>query len=377
MLLSVYIKNDLFSYARKFLKTITPKIIVRVFKNSRASESVKCHLKIKNNNHLQDIASSVSKFLRNHPESPDVQYLITIFNNNGLCALNLIDVYFLLLDKRLYEDAIRIRRYIIFKYINDFDFRRELYLIKGECIHHSVLMEAYYYDLYDVNKSGLISKLKEVHAIDSRYNILNKLVHQKRVCILGPFSSDLNDLQSLIDENDVCILPNFLSGYEKYDFSNVVTISFYNEYHAKRLFIEPSLRPSMKATYHIFRSLKYYYQYRLLKEGKCGFVESCQNFISGKNMGVQSIIREVIKYNPISMKLVGATLFASQNLYPDHYNTVKDDIYHALVRHDPLANFLYVKFLYDFNILEAEEITATVLRLSPQQYLKTIVNTVK
>ena len=282
-----------------------------------------------------------------------------------------LELYFILLLRRKAAAALYVRRYAVLKFLNE----KNSDVDSGECQERYIgaMIESYYYN--GLSNSDLGKVLVELTSdegvcVDDYY----RRIADNKVLIMGPVSESCPDVQCLVDKADLCLLPNFLSGYEGVLFGSSYVVSYYNRYHAKRLFMLPQLRKSMKAFYHVFRSNDYFYQRKLMRCGRASIINNKRFVFSGEMMAIQTIVSDVLRFNPSEVKIIGTSFFLSKKSYPSHYTTPKDNLFYDVARHDPISNFIYVKFLYDVGLVNADKATSNCLELSLLDYLEQLIN---
>ncbi|WP_415900106.1 hypothetical protein [Neptuniibacter sp. QD48_11] len=368
----VFIKNDLYAWVRSIIKKLIPASARSAISSKPRTESEKKHQKLLEDDRLNKLFKIFLALDLEEGEGQKSKKITKDFcEKHKVNFEEGLDLCFLLIARRFYYESILIREYSIHKYVEDFELSN---FDNGNERIIGALIEKKYFGGLSESESDFVRSV----LIKDETGLNNKLrskISGKKILIVGPSFESLNCLQKDADESDVCLFPNLLVGYDELDLGDKFTVSYYNEYNAKRLFYIPSLRACMRAQYHVFRSVLYYYQYKLLKKGKAQILSGRSIFFNGKMTAIQTILTDILRYNPSSIKIAGTTFFCSDSLYTSaKYMSVRSNVYYDLARHDPISNFIFVKFLYDLNLVSLDDITKKIVDMSLIDYLENISN---
>lgn len=90
-------------------------------------------------------------------------------------------------------------------------------------------------------------------------------------------------------------------------------------------------------------------------------------FVKGSANAAQRALMDWLRFSPSRVKVFNANFFCENRTVPVY----RKANYAALdfVRHDPVSNFVIVKRLFEFGVIEADEVLGSILRMTPTQYI--------
>lgn len=206
----------------------------------------------------------------------------------------------------------------------------------------------------------------------------------KTVAIVGP-GVPVDQPGKEIDSYDIVVRTNYRekSNYPVEKFGKRTDVSYYNHYRVGS-FLPEVLKASSEISWTI---LKNDGAKDILDKGAMdGFSYNSRSmdtliplfFLDSQPMSIPNIIADIIRFNPLSVKLFCVNFYNSKSNYSDHYKkTIPYDMSVQLkdIRiHEPFANFSFVKGCYEGNLIDADNLTKETLELSVEGYAASLHN---
>lgn len=251
--------------------------------------------------------------------------------------------------------------------------------------------------LYKNIDSYFDSRCKELSCSSSEFEGKAYSFFNSSISVLEPiYSSDKQYKRTVSGKNIAVIAPNFQQDLISLDLSSFDVLVFFNslpnnipENKSIILSFAPSLTSSIPSDYknekirHIVTSLRipdfFSDNDRVLSSPAPFLFNTCP-------CSLQRFLYDLYSFNPQSVMIYGATLYIKKSGI--HHNTdyqssienilikkmrrrnpVFDENYTGFNQHDPLANFLFIKYLRKINFIECDETLSEILRMSPLEYL--------
>lgn len=202
-----------------------------------------------------------------------------------------------------------------------------------------------------------------------------KFLRNKTVAIVGP-SPSTKCLGKEIDSYDVVIRPSFFGNHflESEEIVGKKTnVSYYN-YRKSSYFLEKKDQIMKKLDFACLkRPLRNYENTRIRTP------QLNSTFLFGDPNMIQIILYDVMLSNPKKVKLYLTNFYTSKQKYGYSYyemtnnNKFKMDSI-SMAMHDMISQFKFVQNLYSFKLIDADDMTKTVLKLSDRELISKLVN---
>jgi len=123
------------------------------------------------------------------------------------------------------------------------------------------------------------------------------------------------------------------------------------------------------------------FQNEMSKFGKARYFRKKNVFFNGSPMMIQNALLDVLDFNPSLVKIFNTTFYLGSKTHFDGYRVVKEDVKEnpfkglpGFAHHDIVSNFMFVKNLYHFQRIEADEASRDVLQLSKEEFVEALKN---
>jgi len=208
-------------------------------------------------------------------------------------------------------------------------------------------------------------------------------IKDKSIAIVGPLKSDLN-LGEEIDSHDIVIRFNYkgLDKSLKASHGAKTNVSFYiveilvkDRIDAKQISYMNELDWVIADMWHkednlCFTGLKSNLRLRYFDAN-----EYANPYFKGTTNGIQRILLDILRFDVGKIKIYNSNLFLD-NSYEKSYKsrgTLGAD-HLNFIWHDPLSNFIFLKRLKEYNIIDVDSILENILKLTPSEYINEIEN---
>jgi hypothetical protein len=257
------------------------------------------------------------------------------------------------------------------------------YKLANKLLNNKVrLFGASYYNCADrvVNVSTKCN-LKHIKSKDLDFY---KYISGKTVAIVGP-GIPIDQPGEEIDSYDIVVRTNYRdkSNYPIEKFGKRTDVSYYNHYRITS-FLSEVIKASSEIIWTILKndSAK-----NILDTGITGnFSYNSRSmdtviplfFLDSQPMSIPNVLEDIIRFNPLSVKLFCVNFYNSKSNYSDHYKkTIPYDMGVQIkdIRiHEPFANFSFVKGYYERNLIDVDNLTKETLELSVEEYAANLHN---
>jgi hypothetical protein len=96
-------------------------------------------------------------------------------------------------------------------------------------------------------------------------------------------------------------------------------------------------------------------------------------FFKGTPSGIQRAIMDLLRFDIGKLKVFNTNLFLENNYAKAYKSHGKSGIdYFNFIRHDPLSNFIFLKRLKEFEILETDSVLNRVLEMREKEYIEAL-----
>lgn len=390
-----FVVNNFLSKVRSGLKIIFPQSLMRRFDNLRQSKNEK---EFKKNKLIKmagltsndSIYKCVERVLLNFKHSrirPNDCELKEILDNVNEHEINL-DIYHALFLNGLMKESIYFRnkaRDLLKDELTSeksnlhVNFERKIAAAVECCLSFEQISK--YLGMKPSNlivegESGFRMYSESIQYLETlNYETFSKILSGNKVTVLGPAKFDSEEvLKSLID-SDVLILTNVLSDSDIIDYIknvDIKVISYYNSYNAKRIFLNPKLSPGNNVDFSVYMDVNYSYQSLQILTRKARILRKNPYVICGAPQALQSILYDLLRFNPSHVKVCGFTFYASKISYRDGYSTPTERILYDLARHDAIGNFIFAKKIYNNGFFEGDDEVERILNMNDKEYLEAL-----
>lgn len=218
------------------------------------------------------------------------------------------------------------------------------------------------------NKFDLENELK----INRKYL---SLIQNKNISLLGPQNIPKKEIARIAKKDEV-IAMNYCENYSKY-INKLISISYYsgrllNFILNENITIQKYNLKFVSASSTLnFDNFKIYRQDNIL--------------LYARPHNLQSVIFDLIIYEPRKIDIMGVDFFTSKNLYQKNYLSTKfenfdknlfenlsEQFCYSFCIHDVLQNFKIMKILYKKKLINFDQKTKKIIKLNELEYLKKV-----
>lgn len=232
-----------------------------------------------------------------------------------------------------------------------------------------------YAKLYENNRTGFYKEIKKYETQkDTTYK---EIIKNKRVAVIGP-NEPYDNPGEEIDSFDVVIRLNIIdfSKYEPRKFGTKKNVTSYVRDVLVKNFSK--ILSNLKTDQYIYFNS---YTNDPIKELTTDIPNIRQTidfsnrrntiFYSGYATHIQRVILDTIRFQPAEIKIFNTNMWLNiqkNNFY--HYQHSYSSM--QLILHDIFSNFIFMKKLYENNIITGDHLICNILSLSTEDYLKEI-----
>ena len=200
----------------------------------------------------------------------------------------------------------------------------------------------------------------------------------KTIAIVGPLTSNLN-LGEEIDNYDVVLRFNYqgLDKNLKASHGTKTNLSFYileilikDRINASQVEYMNQLDWAIFDTGHNKNSVCFAGVKSNLRPRYYDAHNYANPYFKGTANGIQRVLLDLLRFDTGKIKIYNSNLFLENSyekkyksrgsLGADHFN---------FIWHDPLSNFIFLKRLKEFNIIESDDVLTKILRLTSKEYI--------
>jgi glycosyltransferase involved in cell wall biosynthesis len=234
-------------------------------------------------------------------------------------------------------------------------------------------------ELYFNRQQSVVNFYKKQYT--STEKIFENYIKGKSIAIVGPVDSGLN-LGEEIDSYDVVLRFNYMgmSAFSKSSFGERTDISFYisqlllrNNIDTKTVTFMNKLDWIIVDTEHKESDVCFSGVKRPLRQRFYAGHPHINPFFKGTPSGIQRAIMDLLRFDIGKLKVFNTNLFLENNYAKAYKSHGKSGIdYFNFIRHDPLSNFIFLKRLKEFEILETDSVLNRVLEMSEKEYIEAL-----
>lgn len=206
-------------------------------------------------------------------------------------------------------------------------------------------------------------------------------ISNKSVAIVGPVNSGLN-LGDEIDSYDIVLRFNYM-GTEKLSqnsFGKKTNISFYIEARLWGDRIEPEKIDWMNEldwvivdSPHSLDDISFTGVTKPIRKRYYAAHPFANPMFKGASSGIQRAILDLMRFNVKKIKVFNTNLFLENNYDKNYPSRGKLGVkYFNFHWHDPLSNFVFLKRLQSFSLIESDEVLNKILKMSKQEYIEAL-----
>jgi len=271
----------------------------------------------------------------------------------------------------------------------------------------TAMAESHYVDAYDKFKDVLLKKEtsyirqhlqliggtelyfgRKNSAIEFYKKLLTPLeqkfasyISNKSVAIVGPVNSGLN-LGDEIDSYDIVLRFNYM-GIEKLaqnNFGKKTDISFYIEARLWGDRIEPVKISWMNEldwiiidSPHSLDDISFIGITKPMRKRYYAAHPFANPMLKGASSGIQRAIMDLMRFNVKKIKVFNTNLFLENNYDKNYASRGNLGVeYFNFHWHDPLSNFVFLKRLHSFSLIESDEVLDRILKMSKKEYIEAL-----
>ena len=234
-------------------------------------------------------------------------------------------------------------------------------------------------ELYFNRQKSAINLYKSIYT--KREIEFANYIKNKSIAIVGPLKSSL-DLGKEIDNHDVVIRFNYkgLSPTQSKSHGTKTDISFYiveilvrDRIDAKQVSYMNELDWVIGDMWHkendlCFTGVNTNFRLRYFDAN-----DYANPYFKGTTNGIQRILLDILRFDVGKIKVYNSNLFLD-NSYEENYKsrgTLGAD-HLNFIWHDPISNFIFLKRLKEYNIIDVDSILDNILKLTPSEYINEI-----
>jgi len=206
-------------------------------------------------------------------------------------------------------------------------------------------------------------------------------ISNKSVAIVGPIDSGLN-LGDEIDSYDIVLRFNYM-GTEKLsqnNFGKKTNISFYIEARLWGDRIEYEKISWMNEldwviidTPHSLDDISFMGVTKPIRKRYYAAHPFANPMFKGASSGIQRAILDLMRFNVKKIKVFNTNLFLENNYDINYASRGKLGVeYFNFHWHDPLSNFIFLKRLQSFSLIESDEVLDKILKMSKKEYIEAL-----
>ena len=234
-------------------------------------------------------------------------------------------------------------------------------------------------ELYFNRQQSVVNFYKKQYT--SIENKFANYIKGKSIAIVGPVDSGLNHGEE-IDSYDIVVRFNYMgmSAFSKSSFGERTNMSFYisqllfrNDIDTKIVTFMNKLDWVVVDTDHQESDICFRGVTRPIRQRFYAGHPHINPFFKGTPSGIQRAIMDILRFDIGKLKIFNTNLFLQNNYdksYKSHGKFGAD--YFNFIRHDPLSNFIFLKRLKNFNIIEADSVLNKVLEMNEKQYIEAL-----
>jgi hypothetical protein len=208
-----------------------------------------------------------------------------------------------------------------------------------------------------------------------------ELIEDRHIALVGPAGYRIGSGPT-IDEHDVVIRTKYAPMTEPKEvehFGSRTDIAYYSD--SSAFVLEADIHRALSADLRMAVLRPTTFNAWFPDDHAVGRVRTTPNedlaHFQASHFGVQRILYDVLRYRPASITLFGADFFTGERLYADHYQVDIELAYRPrqlepvlpMFGHDLAGDFRFSKMLYDAGLFRADEVTASLLEQSSDDYL--------
>ena len=234
-------------------------------------------------------------------------------------------------------------------------------------------------ELYFNRRDGAIAFLKPFYSEDDEK--FSTYIKNKTIAIVGPVDSKLN-LGEEIDQHDVVIRFNY-NGLDSSLYKGMgskTDISFYiAEILIKDKFNKEKIEKMNELDWVIFDSLH-------RKDDVCflGLEANLRQryliahshinpYFKGTANAIQRVLLDLLRFNTGKITIYNTNLFLENSYHKNYKSRGTLGADHLIFNwHDPLSNFIFLKRLKEFNMIDIDEVLSNILKMSNQEYINAL-----
>lgn len=221
----------------------------------------------------------------------------------------------------------------------------------------NILFSAYRKIIQNQNLIGFYNELNHIQN-KNEHNFLNN----KKILVVGPLSkkNNYNDYDTVI----------FIKSQPKKilkKLTNKNVIIYFNSHNIRNKNLHNFYNDN-------FNEVNLFKVKEVVGLSKTSLINKNPYLLSGGPMMLQNILFDIMIYNPNKIFISGFNFYCSKKMYNDSYQSIRwyDDIFYvrkSFALHDLISNFLFVKNIFDINLLSVDELGSEILKLSVKDYI--------
>jgi hypothetical protein len=231
-------------------------------------------------------------------------------------------------------------------------------------------------ELFFNKQESAISFLKNFYNKDDKQ--FSDYIKNKTIAIVGPVDSRLN-LGEEIDKHDVVIRFNYngLDSSLHQGMGSKTTISFYiTEVLIKNKFDKKKIEKMNELDWVVFDA-------EHTKDDVCFLGVDAKlrqrhliahihlnPYFKGTANAIQRVLLDLLRFDTGKITIYNTNLFLESNYHKDYKSRGSLGAEHLILNwHDPLSNFIFLKRLKEFNIIDTDNLLSSILKMSKNEYI--------
>lgn len=206
-------------------------------------------------------------------------------------------------------------------------------------------------------------------------------ISNKSIAIVGPVNSGLN-LGDEIDSYDIVLRFNYM-GTEKLsqnNFGKKTNISFYIEARlwgdriaSEKISWMNELDWVIMDSPHSLDDISFTGVTTPIRKRYYAAHPFANPMFKGASSGIQRAILDLMRFNVKKIKVFNTNLFLENNYDKNYASRGKLGVeYFNFHWHDPLSNFVFLKRLQSFSLIESDEVLNKILKMSKKEYIEAL-----
>ena len=236
-------------------------------------------------------------------------------------------------------------------------------------------------ELYFNRANSMVNFYKKYYSpIEKEFS---RYISGKSVAIIGPVNSGL-DIGDEIDSFDIVVRFNYM-GMEKFSqksFGKKADISFYisqllfkDKIDTQKIAFMNELDWIIVDTDQRDSDISFLGVIKPIRQRFYVGHPHINPLFKGTPSGIQRAVMDLLRFDIKRLKVFNTNLFLQNNYakaYKSHGKLGID--YYNFIRHDPISNFVFLKRLKEFNIIETDSVLDKILDMSEKEYIEELQN---